>query len=66
MASVTYFVSSRTGALLRRSTTEGDGVFYDGAWHPTDTVLRYLTGMDSDVEEVTLADAKAAYPAGAF
>ena len=60
-----YFVSSRTEALLRRDD-DGDWVFVEGKWtQPTDTILNYMIGSDDDVEEVTEAKAKDAYP-GAF
>jgi hypothetical protein len=63
---VMYFVSSRTGVLLRRSSTGaqwGDWVFSGGTWHqPTETILNYMRGQDDDVDEVTEAQAREGYP----
>jgi len=57
-----YYVSSTSGALLRRDGGSDD-VFRDGGWYPTQTIGRYMVGRDNDVDEVSEAQARASYPA---
>lgn len=56
-----YFVSSTTGALLRR-VGGTDAAYYGGTWHPTETILEYMIGEENNVDPVTEAEARAAYP----
>ena len=58
---VRFFVSERTNALLRRRHG-GDDVFVDGAWKPTETVMKYMIGEDPDVEPATEEQARVHTP----
>ena len=57
-----YYVSSTTGALLRREAGT-DEAFYGGHWHPTNTIGEYMIGEENNVDEVTEESARVAYPA---
>lgn len=57
-----YFVSSTTGALLRRIGGT-DAAFVKGEWIPTETVMQYMIGEENNVEPVTEAEARKVAPA---
>jgi hypothetical protein len=56
-----FFLSTRTGALLRRDDS-GDSAWFDDQWQPTETVLKYMTGQDDDVEDLTEEQARTSFP----
>lgn len=56
-----FFVSSTTGALLRRDGGT-DHAFVKGQWIPTETVMEYMIGEESNVEPITEAEARSLEP----
>lgn len=57
-----YYVSTTTGALLRRRDSDGDRAFYGGEWHRTNTIMEYMVGDESNVEPVTEGEARTSHP----
>jgi hypothetical protein len=59
-----YFVSSTTGALLRRDSGR-DTAWYGTppAWHPTHTIGEYMVGREDNVDSVTEEQARSSHPA---
>ncbi len=55
--STRYFVSSRTGALLRRVGGD-DATLVDGEWRPTKALLEKLLDESHDLKPITQAEAE--------
>jgi hypothetical protein len=56
-----YFTSSIARSLFRKGD-EGDQVFVQGTWRPTERIMRWMLGSADDVDEVTEAQAREFVP----
>lgn len=60
-----YYIQTRTNTLLRHQPSGRDEAYGSAihAWSATDDVMAFMAGEDSDVEEITEAQARKLAPA---